>query len=240
MGFTFFFLSSFFLLSGVTIAVCQRVSCLSVFCRVVYRHMRLVRSRFGASTAYLAIHLPGRVLLFGFSLPFTVFVSDSLPTVPCLPSLACVCLLCSFPSVPHFCLRVSFPFLFVFVGLASYVSSFGFGIIVSFCVALLRASISFLFVPACWPFLVLFLVFRCRCLFFLSVASSWASLELVHSFPILFDLLVIGSLVFLQLYLSLCRCLQRLPKLVPASSLVSFAGFLDPARVPRLPSPFPA
>ena len=85
--------------------------------------IRLFRSCFGASNTFLAIRCLCRVLLFGFSLPLPVLVSGSFHLRDAT-FFACLCVsLRSFPSVSLSVVEFLFHLLFVFVGLASDVSS---------------------------------------------------------------------------------------------------------------------
>ena len=169
-----FFLSFFFLIcvhSGVTTTVRLWVSCLSVFlfCWIIYCYMRLsiqlVHSRFGASYAFLAIHLP---LLSSSLCFFSSFANFSFrffsPTGRNLLRLL-VCTFCVQFLLSHFSeVEFLFHFLFVFVGLASDVSSSCFCLILVSCVALLTASLPF-HSSMCAGLSSSFLFFWCHCLF---------------------------------------------------------------------------
>ena len=114
-----------------------------------------------------------------------------------------------------------FHFFFVFVGLAFDVSSSCFCMILDSCVALLTASLSFPFFPVRRPFLFSSCSFGVVVFFFLSGGFLLGFPGVVHYFPILFDLLVIRSSVFLQLCRFLFRNLRRLP-----SGFLRLLGFL--------------
>ena len=85
------------------------------------------------------------------------------------------------------------PFSFVFVVLASEGLASSFCVILVSGVALLNDSLSFPFFPVLRTFLVLFLVFQCCCLVFLYGGFLLGFPGGVHYFPILYDLLVLGS-----------------------------------------------
>ena len=203
--------------------------------------IRLVHSRLGALNAFLAIRLLGYVLLFGF---FSSFDSFSFRFFYRRFRTFLSLLVCAF-CVPFLLSRISgveflFPFLFVFVGLASDFLSSGFGMILDFCFALLPASISFPFVPARRPFLVLFLIFGCRCLLFLSggFLLGFPGVCSLFSYPVrslrhrLFGLssVISLSLPLLAAFAEAGSCAFRFP----------FLGFVVPLRVPLRSFPVPA
>ena len=179
-------------LFGNSAAVRQWVFCISVFCQIAFRYMRLSFSslhsvRSLSLRCFECFHLPFfflcRVFLFGFSLPLTVFISDSfnLRGRNFLRLLLCAfCVL--FPSVKPFCSRVSLSLWFVLDGLTSNVSNS------SFCVILVCDSLSFPFFPVLWTVIVLFLVFRVIVFFFLFCGYLLGFEGVVRCFPILCDL----------------------------------------------------
>ena len=135
-----------------------------------------------------------RGLLFCFSLPLAVLVSDSFNLRCCNILRLLVCAFCvHFPSVSPFSSRVLFPFGFVFNGLTSSVSNSSFWVIPVSCVVLLNDSLSIPFFPVLLTFIVLFVVFGILVLSSSTVATCWAFEGVVRWFPILYDLLVLGS-----------------------------------------------
>ena len=166
---------------------------------------RLVRSRFGALNAFLRFVCLCRSLLFGFSLPlpFLIFGSFHLRDAiffACLFVPFCVRFLLPLFSV----VKLLFSFRIRWSRFRCFVSCFC--VILASCVALLAASLSFLF-------------FRCRCLFFLSGGFLLGIPGVVYYIPSLFDLLII-LFGFLRLCLFLFCAFRSFPSGFPASSLI--------------------
>ena len=179
-------------LFGNSAAVRQWVFCISVFCQIAFRYMWLSFSslhsvRSLSLRCFKCFHLPFfflcRVLLFGFSLPLTVFISDSF-NLRCRNFLRLiVCAFCVLFLLSNlFVVEFLFHYGFVLDGLTSNVSNS------SFCVILVCDSLSFPFFPVLWTFIVLFLVFRVIVFFFLCCGYLLGFEGVVRCFPILCDL----------------------------------------------------
>ena len=155
--------------------------------------------------------------------PLPAFVFSSFTSESHYFSLAGLCNLLLVASPSLFFDQISLFFSFVFIGLASAVSSLALFVLAP-CVDLLPASLSFSFFLGYAPyFLVLFLFFQSHCL-----SSFGGFLQrfpgFVCYFPFLFVLLVIVSSVIFG-YVSLFCAFGSLPYEFPASSLLPLGLF---------------